>query len=160
MATTQRRRDGLASAAAAGMLALGGHASIGAAQTPVAEAPHGQLLQAADGTLYLLVAGRAHPITPAPLTDEALSDGAFWLTPVAALDLARARELGDLPSLDVHPSDGTVRGLWSGSTGRAPSTAHPHGTSPRARRVSSWSPRCLRNGPGLVRWSPHRRARS
>jgi hypothetical protein len=90
---TWRRRIGAAGAVAAGMLVLGGTASTGAAQPPVAEPPHGQLRQAADGTLYLLVAGRAHPITPAPLTDdalavvppgEALPDGAFWLMPAAA----------------------------------------------------------------------------
>jgi hypothetical protein len=80
-------------AAAAGVLALGASASPGAAQSPLPEPPHGQLLQAPDGTLYLLVAGRAHPITPAPLTAEALAaaptgealpDGAFWLVPAAA----------------------------------------------------------------------------
>ena len=94
MAATHRRRAGWAGAAgAAGALVLGAPASPGAAQTPPAEAPHGQLLQAPDGTLYLLVAGRAHPITPAPLTaeahealaaappGEALPDGAFWLVP-------------------------------------------------------------------------------
>ena len=97
MAATHRRRAGWAGAArAAGSLILGAPASPGAAQTPPAEPPHGQLLQAPDGGLYLLVAGQAHPITPAPLTaeayealaaagpGEALPDGAFWLMPAAA----------------------------------------------------------------------------
>jgi hypothetical protein len=92
MAATRRRRAGMAGAAAAGMLVLGGPASLGAAPAPTADAPHGQLLQAADGTLYLLVGSRAHPITPASLTDEALAvvpvgeplpEGAFWLVPAA-----------------------------------------------------------------------------
>jgi hypothetical protein len=97
MAATHRRRAGWAGAAGvAGALLLGAPASPGTAQAPPAEAPHGQLLQAPDGTLYLLVAGRAHPITPAPLTaeahaalaaappGEAFPDGAFWLVPAAA----------------------------------------------------------------------------
>jgi hypothetical protein len=53
MVATQRRRAGPACAAAAGALVVGGTVSVGAGTT----APHGQLLQAADGTLYLLVAG-------------------------------------------------------------------------------------------------------
>ena len=97
MTATHRRRAGWAGAAgAAGALLLGAPASPGTAQPPPEEPPHGQLLQAPDGTLYLLVAGRAHPITPAPLTaeayealaaalpGEALPDGAFWLMPAAA----------------------------------------------------------------------------
>ena len=96
MAAVQRRRMGLAAAgaaAAAGVQMLGG--PMGAsAETSV---PHGLLLQAPDGTLYLLVAGQAHPITPVPLPDEALTalpagepltDGAFWLVPAAAWDVA------------------------------------------------------------------------
>jgi hypothetical protein len=94
MVATHRRRAGWAGAAGAtGALLLGAPASPGTAQALPAEAPHGQLLQAPDGTLYLLVAGRAHPITPAPLTEEALAaapagealpDGTFWLVPAAA----------------------------------------------------------------------------
>lgn len=93
MATTRRRRIAAAGVAAAGALVLAGSTSAETAPPPTPAAPHGQLLQAPDGTLYLLVAGQAHPITPAPLTDESLAamtageslpDGAFWLVPTAA----------------------------------------------------------------------------
>jgi hypothetical protein len=80
-------------AAATGVLVLGARAGAETPHPPMPDAPHGQLLQAPDGTLYLLVAGQAHPITSAPLADEALAvltagealpDGAFWLVPAAA----------------------------------------------------------------------------
>ena len=74
MVATQRRRAGLAgAAAAAGALLLRNPARPGTAQALPPDGPHGQLLHAADGALYLLVAGRAHPIAPAPLPDEALA---------------------------------------------------------------------------------------
>jgi hypothetical protein len=162
MAATQRRARLASAAAAAGMLVLGRSANAGAgtAQPPPPAAPHGQLLQAADGTLYLLVAGQAHPITPAPLADEtlttmtageALPDGAFWLTPVAA-----PPELPPVPPLpaarNTAPFFATQtaiapRGATGSQRSAAAATARPvtqrAATTPAAPRVAptpgSWT---------------------
>jgi hypothetical protein len=98
MVATHQRRAGLVGAAAtAGALILAGSAGADGGTGP-SPTPDGQLVQASDGTLYLLVGGQAHPITPAPLTDEALRllptgdalpDGAFWLGPTAPPSAAR-----------------------------------------------------------------------
>ena len=98
MAARQKRWAALVGAvAASGALILAGSAGADGVTGP-SPTPDGQLVQATDGTLYLLVGGQAHPVTPAPLTDEALRllptsdallDGAFWLEPTAPPSDAR-----------------------------------------------------------------------